>query len=381
MYKFIFVLFSFCFLHAQETSIPYDDSFGIPIIDISIKGENHKFLFDTGAYKTGINSEIFTSLPILDSTDVNDANNITKSMKLTSFSFNFLDKNYTDLKVLYLNLNILSKISNCENIVLSGIIGRDIMENYIVEINPSLKKIIFHNPANIQKSKLSDFTKIKFKSNYQRPVIPIKIGGQKRYVIYDTGNNGKLSISDYKLKNYISTTDHTAYISQGNKFAAHGVNENKDLNHTIYNAEIHIGKLNVKNQIVETSRNDINNMGFSFIDQFISYLDVKGETLYLKQINKNYFGESSLKNLGFYLRYDEEQNKNLIVNLSTKNEKLKLGDNLISINGETPPENNCEMHSFLKKFFGIPVKIKIERENKIIEIEQKAEGKKLLVNT
>lgn len=372
---FILFFFLLLFVKNKAQELSYDDSFGIPIISVSINGENHKFLFDTGAYKTAINSETFTSLPILDSIDVKDANNIKKSIKLTSFSFNFLDKNYTDLKVLYLNLNILSKISNCENIVLSGVIGRDIMENYIVEINPSLKKIIFHNLANIDKSKISDFTKIKFQSNNQRPLIPIKIGGQKRYVIFDTGSNGKLYVSDDKLINYINTTDHTTYISQGNKFAAHGVNENRDLNHTIYNAEIHIGKLNIKNQIVETSKNDSNNMGFSFIDQFISYLDVKGEALYLKQINKNYFGESSLKNLGFYIRYDAEQKKNIIVTLSTKNEKLKLGDNLISINGETPPANNCDMYSFLKQFFSIPIKIKLERENKIIEIEQTVQDK------
>ena len=367
------ILLSFVRIKSQE--LTYDDSVGIPIINISINGENHKFLFDTGAYKTAINSEIFTSLPILDSTNVKDANNIRKSMKLVSFSFNFLDKQYTDMKVLYLNLNILSRVSNCDNIILSGVIGRDIMENYIVELNPTLKKIIFHNPSNFNKNQVSGFTKIKFQSNNQRPLIPLKIGGQKRYVIFDTGSNGKLSVSDDKLKNYINTTEHTAYTSQANKFAAHGINQNKDLNHTIYNAEIQLGKLNVANQIVETSRNDINNMGYNFIDQFISYLDIKEEMLYLKQISKNYFGESSLKNLGFYIRYDAEQKKNIIVTLSTKNNKLKLGDNLISINGETPPANNCDMYSFLKKFFGISIKIKLERENKIIEIEQTVQDK------
>ncbi len=372
MYKnnlFLFLILFFAKNKAQELTIPYDDSFGFPIIKILINGENHKFLFDTGAYKTVINSEVFTSLPILDSTNVNDSNDMEKPVKLTSFSFNFLNRHYSDMKVLYLDLNPLSKASNCKNIIISGIIGRDIMENYIVELNPSLKNIIFHNASDFNKNQISGFTRIKLQSDNQRPLITLKIGGQKRYVLFDTGSNGNLSVSDDKLKNYINTTEHTAYISQANRFSAHGVNDRRDLNHTIYNAEIHIGKLNVKKQIVETSGNDHNNMGFSFISQFITYLDLKGKNLYLKQINKSYFGESALKNLGFYIRYDHEQNKNLIVNLSTKNDKLKIGDNILSINGETPPQNNCDMYSFLKKFFGIPIKIKLERDNKIIEIE------------
>lgn len=59
----------------------------------------------------------------------------------------------------------------------------------------------------------------------------------------------------------------------------------------------------------------------------------------------------------------------MITRLSSKVDNLILGDTLISINGETPPTNNCEMYSFLRKFFGSKMKIVIERNNETKEIE------------
>ena len=377
MYKitlFFILLLSFVKNQAQELSIPYEVLNGIPIVNVDIDNKNYQFAFDTGAFKTLINSKVFTNLPISSKIDnVGGISSVRKSMDQVKFSFNFLNKKFTNKEVIYSDISIFTK-ANCENIVLSGIIGRDIMEDYIIEINPENKKILFYNPSSFKEDKISNFTRIKLRKSSD-PRIAIKIGNQNRYVLFDTGSGNKMSISDYKLERYIENTQHTAYKSKGSSYGIHGVNNDEDVNHTIYNAEIHIGNLNIKDQIIETSRNDFNNMGFSFISQFITYLDLKGKNLYLKQINKNYFGESSLKKLGFYIRYDAEQKKNIIVTLSTKNDKLKLGDNLISINGETPPENNCDMYSFLKTFFGIPIKIKLERENKIIEIEQTVQDK------
>lgn len=375
-YIFLVVLFlPFITIQAQELSISYKESvYGVPVINIPINGKDYKFLFDTGSFKTVINSEVFPNLQILGQTDVEDSNDVKKKVDLVKFSFNFLNRYFRDKEVLYMNLSSIPNIGCSEHVILSGVIGMDIIEDYIVEINPSDNNIVFHNHEKFNEDQISDFIKVKLEKT-SKPLVPLKIGNQKRYVVFDTGSNGTLTVSDFKLQRYINTTIHTAYTSLGSSYGAHGINVNKDLRHEIYDGGIQLGKLNVKNQKIETSRNNINNMGFRFISQFISYLDMKDKVLYLKQINKHAYGESSLKNLGFYIRYDAEQKKNIIVTLSTKNDKLKLGDNLISINGETPPENNCDMYSFLKKFFSTPIKIKLERENKIIEIEQTAQDK------
>jgi len=377
MYKISLFLISILFFaksKAQELTIPYEVLNGIPIVKVSVNDKDYRFAFDTGAFKTVVNSNVFLNLPITSKVDnVGGISSAVKSMNQVKFSFNLSSKRIEDKEVIYSDLSIFTN-AGCDNLVLSGIIGRDIMEDYIIEINPQKGKILFYNPLSFNEDKIQDFTKIKLRKSID-PRVPVRIGKQDRYVLFDTGSHGKLSISDYKLERYIETTQHTTYKSKGSSYGIHGVNNDEDINHTIYNAEIQIGKLNIEDQTVETSRNDFNNMGFSFISQFISYLDLKGKNLYLKQISKNYFGETSLKNLGFYIRYDTGTRKNTIVTLSTKNDKLKLGDNLISINRETPPENNCDMYSFLKKFFGIPIKIKLERENKIIEIEQTVQDK------
>ena len=372
MYKitFLFILFlSFIKNQAQESSVPFEVLDGLPIVNVRIDGKNHQFLFDTGASMTVINSEAFPNLTTSKTIDnVGGISGERKSMKAVKFSFNFLNKKFENKEVLYADLSITTKVS-CENLVLCGIIGRDIMENYIIEINPDTKKIVFHTPSDFNENQLKDYTKLKLQKN--RPVLPIKIGGQTIYVLFDTGNSGGLSITDYKLEKYIEKTQHTAYLSKGSKFGIHGTNNEEDLHHKIYNAELQIGNITVNNQTVETSKKDFNNMGFRFSKQFISYLDLKNQTIYIKKVNQftQNFGDSVIGNIGFSTKYDLEKKKNIIINLSTKQNKLALGDTLISINGETLPTNNCEIHLFLKKFIGQKMKLVIQRGNETKEIE------------
>lgn len=372
MYKitFFFILcLSFIKNQAQELSVPFEVLDGLPIVNVTVDGKNHQFLFDTGASMTVINSEAFPNLATSKTIDnVGGISGERKSMKAVKFSFNFLNKKFENKEVLYTDLSISTKVS-CENLVLCGIIGRDIMENYIVEINPDSKKIVFHTPSDFNENQLKDYTKIKLQKN--RPMLAIKIGGQTRYVLFDTGNSGGLSTTDYKLEKYIEKTQHTAYLSKGSKFGIHGTNNEEDLHHKIYNAELQIGNLTVNNQAVETSKKDFNNMGFRFSRQFISYLDLKGQTLYIKKVNQftQSFEESVIGNIGFSTKYDIEKEQNIIINLSTKHNKLALGDTLISINGEAPPANNCEIYSFLRKFIGSKMKVIVQRGNEIKEIE------------
>ncbi|WP_435524412.1 hypothetical protein, partial [Chryseobacterium indoltheticum] len=84
------------------------------------------------------------------------------------------------------------------------------------------------------------------------------------------------------------------------------------------------------------------------------YLDLKNHKLFIKQVNQNTesINDNALYNIGFSVVYHVEKGKSMITRLSAKVDNLLLGDTLISINDETPPTNNCEMYSFLRKFFG-----------------------------
>ena len=372
MYKVTLLLIfclSFIKNQAQYLSLPYDDSYGIPIVNVSVDGKNHQFAFDTGAFMTCINSEVFPNLPVSKIIDnVGGISSERKSMNAVKFSFKIIDKEFENKEVIYVDLNKTTQ-ATCNNLILGGIIGRDIMENYIIEINPNDKKISFYIPFNFDKNKTQNFTKIKFQNN--RPNIPISIGNHKRFVLFDTGSKGNLSISDFKLDQYISTTQHVAYRSKSSSFGIHGTNNEEDLHHRIYNAEIELGNSSVKNQLIETSNNDFNNMGFGFSKQFISYLDLKNNKLFMKQVEQSVekYEDSLLKNIGFSIIYNAEQKRSNVTTLRTTNNKLVLGDTIISINEETPPKNNCDTYSFLKKFVGSKMKIIVQRENETKEIE------------
>lgn len=373
MYKLFlfFILFlSFTKNQAQELSVPFEIIDGFPIVHVSVEGKNHQFVFDTGAFMTCINSEIFPNLPVSKTIEnIGGIGSERRSMNAVKFSFNFLDRKFENKEVIYTDLSIATKIS-CENLVLSGIIGRDIMENYIVEINPDSKKIVFHTPSTFNENHLIGFTKIKLQKTSD-PYLPITIGKQKRYVLFDTGSAYGISTTNYKLENYIKTAQHISYKSKGSSIGIHGVNNDEDIHYKVYNSPLEVGNLTVKNQVFETSKNDFNNMGFDFSKQFISYLDLKDHKLFIKQVNQNTesINDTALYNIGFSAVYHVEKGKSMITRLSSKVENLVLGDTLISINGETPPTNNCEMYSFLRKFFGSKMKIVIERNNETKEIE------------
>lgn len=371
MYKLsLFILFlSFTKNQAQELSVPFENIDGHPVVQVSIDGKKHQFVFDTGAFMTCINSEIFPNLPISKTfDDVGGISSERKSMNAVKFSFNFLNQNFNDKEVLYTDLSLISKIS-CSNLNISGIIGRDIIENYIVEINPDTKKIVFHHHSGFNENELKGFTKIKLQKKL--PMVPIKIGGQTRYALFDTGSAFGLSTTDYKLDKYIKANQHTSYKTKGNSIGIHGINNDEDLHHKIYNAEIKIGNLNVPNQTFETSKNDSNNMGFDFSKQFISHIDLKNHKLFIKQTTRNIekIESSSLHNLGFSMFYNDEAKRTSITRLSVKQKQLALGDEIISINGETPPKNNCEMYLFLRKFTDSKIKLVIQRDHETMEIE------------
>lgn len=297
---FILLLF-FAKSNAQEFILPYDDSIGVPVVNVSVNDSIYQFVFDTGAFKTAINSKVFADLPIVGKIDdVGGISSVRKSKDLVKLSFNLASMSIKDKEVIFDDLSLFTDFF-CGKLVLGGIIGRDIMKDYIIEINPHKKEILFHNPLSFKEDKISDFTKVKLQRS-TAPYIYIKIGRKGRYVLIDTGNTGNLSTTDYQLDPYIQSTQHITYKKKGSSLGINGINNDEDLKHTIYNAEVQIGKLKVENQRVDTSRNDFNNMGFGFISQFITFLDLKNKKLYLKQVNKNYFGENVLGNLGFYIR-------------------------------------------------------------------------------
>lgn len=171
MYKLFlfFILFlSFTKNRAQELSVPFEIIDGFPIVHVWVDGKNHQFVFDTGAYKTCINSEVFPNLPISKKIEnIGGIGSERKSMNAVNFSFNFLNQNYLNQEVIYTDLSLFSKMS-CTNLKISGIIGRDVMENYIVQINPDSKKIIFHHHSDFNESQLKGFTKMKLQKKVRR---------------------------------------------------------------------------------------------------------------------------------------------------------------------------------------------------------------------
>ena len=159
-----------------------------------------------------------------------------------------------------------------------------------------------------------------------------------------------------------------SYFARGNSLSIHGKNNDLDKKHLLLNATVQLGKQNVENQEIQTSINDFNNMGFDFIRQFSTFFDLKGRNLYMKQVVKIVRTPDILQSMGFYAIYDKDQDKNIVVLCASENPHIQIGDSLISINGETPPKDNCKLYNYYQKYFGKQVTIQLERNDQILEV-------------
>ncbi len=350
---------------AQEITLPYQEVGGVPIVNVNINGENHDFVFDTGADMTLIDSTLSKNLKVIDSSSMEGIYGKKKWLRTVQLNHLRLDKtDFRRSKAFVMNFKSIRK--HLCGIHLDGILGINIMEGYIIEIDSRHRLIKFYNPKKFDKEKLNGFSRFSY---WHYPRIKLKINSKKHIGYFDTGSSQGLNLAGKdKLLEYAKNHPHiTAYSSGG--VGLYGKDRYIAKSHKVDTLHIKFGGW-FNHIFLPSSPVSVNpdagmdNMGFQYIKQFHVFLDQHKHKLYLKPYPQNEQEKyvDSLFKYGFDLDFDFDRHQFYVNARVELNTQLKIGDIVIKINGHKLPQEKCGLADFKKEHLRQEMKMTILRD-------------------
>jgi len=389
----------------RVTSVPFQFKNNLILIPISINNQKFTFILDTGVSKT-----LLFNIKANDSVKLNNrkkirikglgANEYYQAIKSTN---NFIKiKNIIHPKaeiysITEANFDFSSKIG----IDIHGIIGADLLKNFIVEIDYAKKKIKFYKSKRIRLKRKKKWKEFPIKIINHKPYISLKMNNSIQNLLIDTGSGDALWLFEDK-NNKIPKKYFEDYLGNGLSGEIHGKKAKMK--------DFFIGDFHLKNVLVAypdstyiryKKDNFIRNgiIGGNILKRFKVILDYKDKRLLLKKnakfnepfwynktgIDLSYNGKILVKEQKINLENsDSNGNKtidflNIIqftfkdsyiisgVKKGSSGEKsgLQKGDILIAINGRKA--FNYKLEEIIHKFSGKKKKIHLTIERNSVK--------------
>lgn len=347
IYFMLIATFSF----AQTIRLPYTDESGWMLVNLTVNDKEMTFLFDTGWDGLSIRGSLLKEYSQSGSIVAVDANNVLKDvakMRVDSLKVgNYVYRNlpFTDLEQFPM---LKDPIFDCYQI--DGILGNVIYKDKILEIDPVKKEIILQDFSHALEMRVlsDDFIHIASlnDNNPTRIVIPVGIGGVYRPFLLDTGDNGYLSISqDRDMVKYIKTLPVNTFMSYGS-IGAFGMDKGLAKSMITKKGELQIADSLFSNEeITFTPSEGVYQIGVEFIKQFHLVYISELQLLFLKKVNQR-GSESNLNKLGYGIAYKE--GKYIIAAIGENEKQLKIGDEVLSIDGIAMNEL-CSYRKYVQK--------------------------------
>lgn len=354
--------------------IHFDDKGYTPIIKLMVNGVEANFLFDTGASSNVISVELAAKLNLATLTTgyVNDSEGRRSILEYVAIDSITIDS------ISFLNTTaVVADLRSSEEascFQLDGIIGTNLMQMAFWKIDYSEKSIYFsHDLSTLKKSDVWNILSFEPTPKGTPRIDLIFNNNRIKDLTFDTGFNGYISVpkKTLHLLDIDYQNDKTVYKTGATGFSLYGLHK-KD---TIYYTKIDklsLGDLELNNQILEF-KSSSNLIGFKFLSNYIVILDWTANTIYLKEVVKSPY--NSIQTFGFGVSI---KNNKLIVgsifNNSESSNKLKIGDEIIALNGESyldlSESSLCDLYiSGPLKFDNLNyVEVKIKRGNDIMDI-------------
>lgn len=363
--KVTYLLFFICLTFvvnakSQIVSIPYKDDIKVPVIVISINGQNYRFIIDMGAEMSIINSR-YISLPQIGKVKANDANNASETIyknKITSLVIGS-NKEISISNVMVYSTEIDENIFNCNEI--AGLLGMDILSRYIVELDPEKKVISFYHESPVMKDEMLSFGK---KGN--RPSVDVRINDQVINLLLDSGSAGFIRVSNMSGLKYDSNA--------AQKFCGYspvGLYGRKKglINSEIIKGDISIGNILDHDQVVMIEPTNSSKLGFEYLRHFHVIVSVKDRMLMLEKVEDFQYADMLMK-FGFFIGIDEGHY--VITRKNINRTDLEVGDEVLEVNNKEL-ESPCDINT-VKEAIGhsdvAPVLV-IDRQGKRLTIRGK----------
>lgn len=319
-------------LKAQVVSVPYQDDLKVPVIALVINGNNYRFIVDMGAEVSIINSK-YIPLPTTGRIKADDANNAAKTIYKSKIASLVLGANRE------LSLDNISAYSTeinenaftCNEI--AGILGMDILGNYVVELDPVKKVISFYKDCPLDKKEMIPFGK---KGN--RPSVDAMINKQLINLLLDTGSAGFIRLSD-KAGFSFDTNASEKLIG----YSAVGLYGRKEglINSELIKADVNVGGNEEHEQVLLIEPTNSSKLGFEYLKHFRVIVSVKDRMLSLKKVEDFQYADMLTK-FGFLIGIDG--NQYVITRKKLNRTDLEVGDKVLEVNGQAIG-NPCDMNT------------------------------------
>jgi len=318
-----------------KVEIPFEYRIGLIAIKVEIDGVEYDFMIDTGAPNV-LSTELAQKLQLIPEASLKTSDSQGEHSKLEYVlvdQINIGGISFQNTGAAVANLKA-SNVISC--IKIDGLIGANLMRKAIWEIDYENQKITITN--SLSSLDVPDVTKkIPFSQKISgTPQIEIDLSGQKEnYVTVDLGSNGDfdMSLSSYKklLKNNTLTSTTFGYGSKSS--GLYGLSKPDTIKYAIV-PEMSFGDIELNNKIVSFHEDKSLLAGTNFFKNYRLIFDWFNEELIM--IETKEYENTKFNNFGFSPNYhDNEIFIGFLFNQSSaKKAGLKLGDQIIEINGK-----------------------------------------------
>lgn len=353
-FNFLIILLLLCPFFFKATVIPFELIEGKIVLKVTIKNDQHHFIFDTGAF-TIISDELKDKINAKKSDiifEAIDANNAKSKMDV--FTINTLK--IADLNIKNVNFSFadISWISSRACKKISGILGANMMKDRVWQIDFKNKTLTVSDK--IENASSSGLVEIPFtEGNFTSvPKIEVNIRGHILDYIFDTGSGMSFSLNQ---QSYNKIKDNNFLVFEG--LLAQSLNSISKGERQVDLMEVQLGNVNVGNQIIDSSLEATNLLGTKFMEDYLVVLDCINKKIILypngNQPEYNSFGVSFAVSKDALIIVNKLQ----IPQLS----ELTVAEKIIKINNIDVSVVNNEMFCGIKKMMDEAKTITIENES------------------
>jgi len=345
--------------------LPFDMVNGLIVIPINISGTKRNFIFDTGAH-TIIDQSLLSQIShqALGRTKTFDSNGQKKFLQTIQIDELHVGQvPFYNIVATTTDLQLLSNL-NCLNI--SGIMGINLMNKGVWQIDYSKRLIVFADQPNLLPSSSMADT-ILFQSDiYGYPTLSIHVDSSfADQGLLDTGFNGSILLSQQHQP------DHVPYMTQFNyTYALHGQTEVKQ---KLISYPVQINQLPLDSHMIKFSSSNTKALiGTRFLREYRTTLNWENYSIVLDKIQDD---SITYSNYGFYPTID--QDKIIIGSIYDTSELFKkgirLGDQVLKFNGidlqQNGPSKLCQILEELKNNNHGKINLTILHANQVLEFE------------
>jgi hypothetical protein len=347
--------------------IPFVDKAGYFIIPVKIGSDTYEYFFETGGYNT-VTTEIMIKnrLPELMQVTTGSSNQIKSKVKLSKVPKLYIgDIEFDSVGVFNFDFDQSPVIKCYAN---GGLLGKGVIKECVWQIDYR-NKIIRVSDKIEKMPNLKNSIKIKVELDHVfNPFIKAEVAGRTEKFMVDFGYGGFISLTEKTAKK--CSFANTKEINGEGTIGANGVSSARVF---VSNLEsLKIGNQVFKNQVAFYSKpNNFNLIGTELSKYFIVTLNFKNSELLLTPVEQ--ITDEAFRTFGFDLNAKDGKIyvSSLYKNQSADKSGLRLNDEVIKINGQSPDTSNyCDFYFLVRELTRSDKEIKIEvkRNKEVAEI-------------